>query len=115
MILQYFCVWLNSSSTLSAGTSDLKYEWLLLERPDSDNTGSVSDLHSQTISLTHLTQGVYVFKVTVTAVGAHGEAVGNVTVKPGDYCFHFIGFSILVIQNFHLFQKLMLSFFYSAN
>lgn len=79
----------DGTVTLSAyaigGTSDLKYEWALLERPDSDDTGSVSDLHSQTISLTHLTQGVYVFKVEVTAVGAHGEAVGNVTVRPAQH------------------------------
>lgn len=72
-----------SASTFLAGSSDLKYEWMLLERPDSD-TGSVSDSHSQTITLMHLTQGVYVFKVEVTAVGVHGEAVGNVTVKPGE-------------------------------
>ncbi|KAG0715465.1 Dyslexia-associated protein KIAA0319-like protein [Chionoecetes opilio] len=73
--------------TLSAfaigGDSDHKYdkyEWQLLD-PKSDDTGSVSDLRSQTITLSHLSQGVYVFKVEVTAAGAHGEAVGNVTVK----------------------------------
>lgn len=71
-------------STFPAGTSDLKYEWVSMERPNSDDTGTVSDIHSQTITLTHLAQGVYVFKVKVTAVGAHGEAVGNVTVKPGE-------------------------------
>lgn len=85
-----------------AGTSDLKYEWVLLERPHSDDTGSVSDLHSQTITLMHLTHGVYVFKVKVTAVGAYGEAVGNVTVKPGDEfsCFDILPSYVLVYNFF---------------
>ncbi|KAK8381835.1 hypothetical protein O3P69_015097 [Scylla paramamosain] len=79
----------ESKVTLSAyaigGDSDCKYEWMLLQRPKSDDTGSVSDLRSQTITLMHLSQGVYVFKVEVTAAGAHGEAVGNVTVKPAQH------------------------------
>ena len=75
------------SFTFSAGDSNRKYEWVLLQGPKSDDTGSVSDLRSQTITLMHLTQGVYIFKVEVTAEGAHGEAVGNVTVKPGEVTY----------------------------
>lgn len=105
------CLYLHFSSIFPAGTSDLKYEWVLLERPDSDDTGSVSDLHSQTITLMHLTQGVYVFKVEVTAVGAHGEAVGNVTVKPGEYSFHFINFPFFDMQCSVTYNKINVVFF----
>lgn len=68
---------------------------MLLQRPKSDDTGSVSDLRSQTITLMHLSQGVYIFKVEVTAAGAHGEAVGNVTVKPGDVSYFNIFLTLL--------------------
>ncbi|KAK8746359.1 hypothetical protein OTU49_017374 [Cherax quadricarinatus] len=72
--------------TLSAyaigAPSECKYEWSLLQQPTSDDPGSVSDTKSQTITLSHLMQGVYIFKVVVDAPKAHGEAVGNVTVLP---------------------------------
>ncbi|XP_047493120.1 dyslexia-associated protein KIAA0319-like protein isoform X2 [Penaeus chinensis] len=73
--------------TLSAyaiGDTENKYEWTLLKQPDSEGSdpGSVSDTNSQTITLSHLIQGVYIFKVVVEAPGAYGQAVGNVTVLP---------------------------------
>lgn len=63
-----------------------KYEWTLLKQPDSEDSdpGSVSDTNSQTITLSHLIQGVYIFKVVVEAPSAYGQAVGNVTVLPGE-------------------------------
>ncbi|CAL4148023.1 unnamed protein product, partial [Meganyctiphanes norvegica] len=83
-------VYLNSDAeiydekvTLSAyaiGASDFKYEWTLLEKPQVDDSGTVSDISTQTITLSHLHKGVYIFKVLVDSKDAHGEAVGNVTV-----------------------------------
>ncbi|XP_071547439.1 dyslexia-associated protein KIAA0319-like protein [Panulirus ornatus] len=70
--------------TLSAyaigAKSNCKYEWTLLQQPQSDDHGSVSGTNSQTITLSHLSEGVYIFKVVVDAPGVHGEAAGNVTV-----------------------------------
>ncbi|KAK7084054.1 hypothetical protein SK128_004936 [Halocaridina rubra] len=60
----------------------MKYEWTLIMKPETDVEGSVSDANSQTITLSHLVQGVYIFEVLVDAPGVHGEAVGNVTVLP---------------------------------
>ncbi|XP_069185612.1 dyslexia-associated protein KIAA0319-like protein isoform X2 [Procambarus clarkii] len=62
--------------------SECKFEWTLLQQPSGNDHGSVSDTNSQTITLSHLMQGVYIFKVIVDAPKAHGEAVGNVTVHP---------------------------------
>nr|XP_027218002.1 dyslexia-associated protein KIAA0319-like protein isoform X1 [Penaeus vannamei] len=72
-----------SAYAIGADTEN-KYEWTLLKQPDSEGSdpGSVSDTNSQTITLSHLIQGVYIFKVVVEAPGAYGQAVGNVTVLP---------------------------------
>ncbi|KAK4299125.1 hypothetical protein Pmani_028567 [Petrolisthes manimaculis] len=76
----------EKSVTLSAyaigGTSDMRYDWSVLQQPDSVDGGSITDSSSQTITLSHLSQGVYVFQVEVTADGVQGRAVANVTVKP---------------------------------
>ena len=71
--------------TLSAyaiGATECKFEWTLLVQPNSDVSGSVSDPNTETITLSQLVPGVYIFRVAVDASGAHGEAIGNVTVLP---------------------------------
>lgn len=72
--------------TLSAyaigDSSEYKYKWILVKHPETDDSGYLSDANSQTITLSHLVQGVYIFKVNVTGPGAHGDAFGSVTVLP---------------------------------
>ncbi|XP_076032032.1 dyslexia-associated protein KIAA0319-like protein [Oratosquilla oratoria] len=64
------------------GDVDFKYHWISLSTPKDGDKATISDAYSQTVTLSNLVEGVYVFKVTVQAVGAYGEAVGNITVLP---------------------------------
>ncbi|XP_071592403.1 dyslexia-associated protein KIAA0319 homolog isoform X3 [Heliangelus exortis] len=57
------------------------YEWSLISHPD-DYGGEMERRHSQTLKLSHLSVGLYAFKVTVSAENAFGEGFVNVTVKP---------------------------------
>ncbi|XP_027509866.1 dyslexia-associated protein KIAA0319 homolog [Corapipo altera] len=57
------------------------YEWNLISHP-ADYGGEMEHRHSQTLKLSHLSVGLYAFKVTVSGVNAFGEGFVNVTVKP---------------------------------
>ncbi|NXP28521.1 K0319 protein, partial [Scytalopus superciliaris] len=57
------------------------YEWSLISHP-ADYGGEVECRHSQTLKLSHLSVGLYSFKVTVSGENAFGEGFVNVTVKP---------------------------------
>ncbi|NWT53358.1 K0319 protein, partial [Erythrocercus mccallii] len=57
------------------------YEWSLISHP-ADYSGEMEYRHSQTLKLSHLSVGLYAFKVTVSGENAFGEGFVNVTVKP---------------------------------
>ncbi|NWR33244.1 K0319 protein, partial [Tachuris rubrigastra] len=57
------------------------YEWSLISHP-ADYGGEMEHRHSQTLRLSHLSVGLYAFKVTVSGENAFGEGFVNVTVKP---------------------------------
>ncbi|NXT67485.1 K0319 protein, partial [Chaetops frenatus] len=57
------------------------YEWSLISHP-ADYSGEMEHRHSQTLKLSHLSVGLYAFKVTVSSENAFGEGFVNVTVKP---------------------------------
>ncbi|NWV90239.1 K0319 protein, partial [Machaerirhynchus nigripectus] len=57
------------------------YEWSLISHP-ADYSGEMEHRHSQTLKLSHLSVGLYAFKVTVSDENAFGEGFVNVTVKP---------------------------------
>ncbi|XP_075561435.1 dyslexia-associated protein KIAA0319 homolog isoform X2 [Pelecanus crispus] len=57
------------------------YEWSLISHPP-DYGGEMERRHSQTLKLSHLSVGLYAFKVTVSGENAFGEGFVNVTVKP---------------------------------
>ncbi|XP_051655453.1 dyslexia-associated protein KIAA0319 homolog isoform X3 [Manacus candei] len=57
------------------------YEWSLISHP-ADYGGEMEHRHNQTLKLSHLSVGLYAFKVTVSGVNAFGEGFVNVTVKP---------------------------------
>ncbi|NXT10322.1 K319L protein, partial [Prunella fulvescens] len=57
------------------------YEWELITHPK-DYSGEMARKHSQTLTLSKLTVGLYEFKVVVDGENAHGEGYVNVTVNP---------------------------------
>ncbi|XP_065484852.1 dyslexia-associated protein KIAA0319 homolog isoform X2 [Caloenas nicobarica] len=57
------------------------YEWSLISHP-ADYGGEMEHRHSQTLKLSHLSVGLYAFKVVVSGENAFGEGFVNVTVKP---------------------------------
>ncbi|NWW21306.1 K0319 protein, partial [Falcunculus frontatus] len=57
------------------------YEWSLISHP-ADYSGEMEHRHSQALKLSHLSVGLYAFKVTVSGENAFGEGFVNVTVKP---------------------------------
>lgn len=60
-----------------------QYEWSLISKTQgSGQTVSMNDQNGSTLKLSHLVEGLYMFKVTVTGTGAFGETQANVTVLP---------------------------------
>lgn len=59
-----------------------KYEWTSLAQPEGVNSGIMNDQNGETLKLSHLIEGLYMFKVSVSAPGAYGETCANVTVLP---------------------------------
>ncbi|KAK2112859.1 hypothetical protein P7K49_007125 [Saguinus oedipus] len=57
------------------------YEWSLISHPI-DYRGEIKQGRMQTLTLSQLSVGLYVFKVAVSSENAFGEAFVNVTVKP---------------------------------
>ena len=59
-----------------------KYEWKLISKVQTDQTAVEKNSKTQTLSLSNLVEGVYQFKVTVTANNppGYGDALANVTV-----------------------------------
>uniref|UniRef100_A0A2K5NZE6 KIAA0319 n=1 Tax=Cercocebus atys TaxID=9531 RepID=A0A2K5NZE6_CERAT len=57
------------------------YEWSLISHPI-DYQGEIKQGHLQTLNLSQLSVGLYVFKVAVSSENAFGEGFVNVTVKP---------------------------------
>jgi hypothetical protein len=45
----------------------------------------MNDQNGETLKLSHLIEGLYMFKVSVSAPGAYGETYANVTVLPREY------------------------------
>ncbi|XP_015270210.1 PREDICTED: dyslexia-associated protein KIAA0319 homolog [Gekko japonicus] len=67
--------------TPSLPEASYSYEWSLISHPD-DYDGEMEGRHTQTVKLSQLPVGVYVFKVTVSSDDAFGEGFVNVTVQP---------------------------------
>ncbi|PSN49545.1 hypothetical protein C0J52_04994 [Blattella germanica] len=59
-----------------------KYEWTLVSQPEGVNSGTMNDQNGETLKLNKLIEGLYKFKVSVSAPGAYGETHANVTVLP---------------------------------
>ena len=76
----------NVSLTAVVDGGQYKYQWTSLSLPTSSQGVTVEEgAASATLSLSHLVEGVYMWKVTVTGSeqeGGYGETVANVTVLP---------------------------------
>jgi hypothetical protein len=59
------------------------YEWKLISQP-ADSTGAMQNAASSTLTLSHLSEGVYQFRVTVTGTHSAGDGYANVSVLPGN-------------------------------
>ncbi|XP_060045280.1 dyslexia-associated protein KIAA0319 homolog [Erinaceus europaeus] len=57
------------------------YEWSLISRPV-EYQGEIKENHMQTLNLSQLSVGLYVFKVVVSGDTVFGEGFVNVTVRP---------------------------------
>ncbi|OXB54445.1 hypothetical protein ASZ78_003580 [Callipepla squamata] len=64
-----------------ATETSYNYEWRLISHP-TDYGGEMEHRYTRTLKLSHLSVGLYAFKVTVSGENAFGEGFVNVTVKP---------------------------------
>ncbi|XP_053957907.1 dyslexia-associated protein KIAA0319-like protein [Anastrepha ludens] len=63
--------------------SKYKYLWTLITQPKGPMNGTISDQSQSKVRLSNLSEGLYIFKVSVTGDnGTYGEAMANVTVLP---------------------------------
>lgn len=60
------------------------YVWSLLSQPE-DQSGTMTDQNRVKVKLSHLSEGLYMFKVAVKGPSAEGEAYANVSVLPRKY------------------------------
>ncbi|KAL1122383.1 hypothetical protein AAG570_003788 [Ranatra chinensis] len=63
------------------GQTHYTYKWKLLSQPEG-TVDTTSETNGATIKLSHLTEGLYTFQVSVSGAGVFGEAEANVTVLP---------------------------------
>ncbi|XP_057555304.1 dyslexia-associated protein KIAA0319 homolog isoform X2 [Hippopotamus amphibius kiboko] len=70
-----------SAPTAPRTETTYNYEWSLISHPE-DYQGEIKQRHTQTLNVSQLSAGLYVFKVAVSSENAFGEGFVNVTVKP---------------------------------
>lgn len=58
------------------------YLWSLVDKPENDKNGTITDQTRPTVRVSNLSEGLYRFKLTVTGTNSYGEALANVTVTP---------------------------------
>lgn len=76
-----------------------QYEWSLISKTQgSGQAVSMNDQNGSTLKLSHLVEGLYTFKVTVTGTGVSGETQANVTVLPRKFCLYIS--AALCIKNY---------------
>lgn len=57
------------------------YLWSLVDKPENDKNGTITDQTRPTVRVSNLSEGLYRFKLTVTGINSYGEAFANVTVS----------------------------------
>lgn len=57
------------------------YLWSLVDKPENDKNGTITDQTRSTVRVSNLSEGLYRFKLTVSGPNSFGEAFANVTVS----------------------------------
>lgn len=57
------------------------YLWSLVDKPENDKNGTITDQTRPTVRVSNLSEGLYRFQLTVTGPNSFGEAFANVTVS----------------------------------
>ncbi|XP_044773194.1 dyslexia-associated protein KIAA0319 homolog isoform X2 [Neomonachus schauinslandi] len=70
-----------SPTAASRTETTYSYEWSLISHPV-NYRDEIKERHTQTLHVSHLSAGLYAFKVAVSGENAFGEGFVNVTVKP---------------------------------
>jgi hypothetical protein len=60
----------------------LTYSWSLVDKPDNDKNGTITDQTRKTVKVSNLSEGLYRFKLTVNGQNGYGETNVNLTVLP---------------------------------
>ena len=74
----------NEASLTAVVTPDAEkclYLWSLVDKPDNDKNGTITDQTRSTVRVSNLAEGLYRFKLTVTGTNSYGEAFANVSVS----------------------------------
>lgn len=57
------------------------YSWVLVQKPEKDTNGTITDQTKETVKLSNLSEGLYRFKLTISGTNSYGEAFSNITVS----------------------------------
>jgi PKD repeat protein len=58
------------------------YLWSLVDKPENDKNGTITDQTRKIVKVSNLSEGLYRFKLTVTGQNSYGETFVNLTVLP---------------------------------
>lgn len=56
--------------------------WSLVDKPENDKNGTITDQTRKTVKVSNLSEGLYRFKLTVNGQNSYGETFVNLTVLP---------------------------------
>ncbi len=66
----------------SAEDEKYSYLWSLVDKPDNDKNGTITDQTRKIVKVSNLSEGLYRFKLSVTGQNSYGETYVNLTVLP---------------------------------
>jgi PKD repeat protein len=70
------------TADVTPDTEKYSFLWSLVDKPDNDKNGTITDQTRKTVKVSNLSEGLYRFKVTVTGANSYGETFVNLTVLP---------------------------------
>lgn len=73
---------LTASVVPESENEKYNYLWSLVDKPENDKNGTITDQTRKTVKVSNLSEGLYRFKVTVTGQNSFGETFVNLTVQP---------------------------------
>lgn len=70
------------TATVVPDNEKYTYLWSLVDKPENDKNGTITDQTRKTVKVSNLSEGLYKFKLTVTGQNSFGETFVNLTVLP---------------------------------